>query len=277
MISNLKVCSEDLKKSSVIAVIAGQGNLPNKIIDKLQELKRNYVVVSIEGFGPKEYEIFSIGEIGRILEFLKTSNVSEIVFCGSVKRPSLLSLKLDDVGKQWLRYLGVRAFLGDDALLKGIKKLLANEGLKVISPQNIIETLLSPKGILTDARPTDLDLQDIARGLFVLNTLSKTDIGQSVIVQEGVIIGIEAAEGTNNLIRRCIEFKVSQRGGVLVKTAKLNQDRDLDLPTIGKQTIIEAHKARLVGIAIGAEQSQIIDFEATIKLANKLSLFVLGV
>ncbi|MDR3031082.1 MAG: UDP-2,3-diacylglucosamine diphosphatase LpxI, partial [Holosporales bacterium] len=223
------------------------------------------------------HDSFKIGEVGKILGFIKNSKASKVLFCGGIKRPSLLSLKLDSLGQKWLRYLGLRAFLGDDTFLKGIKKLLENEGLTVVSPQSVLETLLTPCGILTKSRPNDIDLQDIARGMFVLNTLSKTDIGQAVIVQEGIVLGLEAAEGTSALIKRCLGLKISKNGGVLIKTSKLNQDKTMDFPTIGKDTIIEAHMAKLSGLAIGAGQSQIIDFEGTVKLADKYELFIIGV
>lgn len=270
-----QMIANDLE-SSCIAVIAGSGDLPKRVTEKLDALKRPYVVLSVEGFGPVEYESFKLGEFGKALAFLKCHNVAQIVFCGAVKRPSLLSLRLDKTGKKWLKELGVKAFLGDDALLRGIKKILSNEGIELISPQSILQTLLTPKGILTKSKPTERDLEDIARGVFVLNALSKADVGQAVVVQEGIVLGIEAKEGTRELLNRCRDLKLSPKGGVLVKTAKLDQDRSLDLPTIGKNTILEATEAGLSGIAIGGLDSQIIDFDETINLANEHGLFILG-
>ncbi|GHT88795.1 hypothetical protein FACS1894113_2040 [Alphaproteobacteria bacterium] len=266
-----------MNNSATVAVVAGGGDLPLKIIEKLKNLKREHVVVSIDGFGPVEYPSFKIGEIGKILDFIRSSNAAEILFCGNVKRPSFLSLKTDSVGKKWIRSLGVRAFLGDDALLKGVKKLLKIEGLSVLSPQSILDTLLTPSGLLTTQKPTELDLKDIARGLFVLNTLSKTDVGQAVVVQEGLILGIEAAEGTSELISRCKALKIAKFGGVLIKMAKINQESAIDMATIGEKTIGEAVNAGLAGIALGANNSQIIDFEKTIKFANDQKLFVIGI
>lgn len=260
------------------AIIAGAGDLPLRVIDKLYELGDDFLVVSISGFGPTEYTQFEVGNIGEILAFLKEKGATDVIFCGAVKRPSLFSLKLDNVGKRWLKKLSFRAFLGDDALLKGIRSLLAEEGLNVVSPQEILKTLLTPSGLLTIQKPTDMDLKDIARGIFVLNAMSKADVGQAVIVQEGVVLAIEAAEGTAKLIERSAELKLkSEKGGVLVKTSKVGQDQSIDLPTIGPKTIMEAKNSNLSGIAIGADVSQIIDFEETVKLANENEIFIIGV
>lgn len=262
----------------IISIIAGGGDLPLKIIEKLDNLNIDHNVISLYGFGPENYPQFKIGEIGKVLEFIKSKGTTDIIFCGNVKRPSLFSLNLDFVGRKWLKTLGLKAFLGDNTLLKGIKELLKKEGLNVLSPQSILETLLTPKGILTEIVPSDQNLQDIARGIFVLNAMSKADIGQAVIVQEGIVLGIEAAEGTQCLIERCKDLKLTEKkGGVLVKTSKINQEQAIDLPTIGKNTILQAEYARLSGIAIGASQSQIIDYNETIKLANERHIFVIGV
>lgn len=262
---------------SKIAIIAGSGNLPLRVIDKLQETRVSHVVLSIKDHGPSEYESFSIGEIGRMLSFIKDDGASQVVFCGGVKRPSLLSLKMDSVAKKWFRHLGIRAFLGDDALLKGIRRLLEREGLSVLSPHKILSSLLTPKGLLTNFPPSEIDLKDIARGVFVLNTTSKADVGQAVLIQEGLVIGVEAIEGTRALILRCKSLKVNPKGGVLVKMAKMQQDHDLDLPTIGSTTIEESIECGLSGIAIESHNTQIIDFEETINKANNSKVFIIGI
>jgi DUF1009 family protein len=107
--------------------------------------------------------------------------------------------------------------------------------------------------------------------------MSKADVGQSLIVQEGVIIGIEAIEGTQELIKRSKDLKISIKGGVLIKTAKTQQDLEIDLPTIGKDTILAVKEAGLSGIALGAGRSQIIDFNDTVKLADQNGIFIIGV
>ncbi|MDR2458603.1 MAG: UDP-2,3-diacylglucosamine diphosphatase LpxI [Holosporales bacterium] len=264
--------------TDVIAVVAGSGDLPLRIIAKLNTLKKKYVVVSLDGFGPAGYQKFKIGYIGQILDFIRAAGAKSVLFCGGVKRPSLRSLSLDSIGKKWLKQLGVRALLGDNSILSGIMRLLEKEGLSIVSPQSILDTLLSPRGVMTMMQPSETDLQDIARGIFVLNTMSKADVGQAVVVQDGVVLGLEAVEGTKGLLERCMHLKLSSnRGGVLVKLSKIGQEQLVDLPTIGKDTITEAREANLVGIAVGSEQSQILDFEDTVKLANDNGLFMIGV
>ncbi len=255
-----------------IAVIGGNGNLPSRICSQLDSIGLPYELIHLIN-NPR----FEIGQIGKMIDHIHSLGITKVVFCGGVKRPSLLKLKLDALGKKWLKKLGYKAFLGDDALLKGIKKLLKEENLEIISPQSILNTLLTKPGILTTVHPGEQDIMDIARGVFVLKTLSKADVGQAVVVQEGVVIGIEAIEGTRNLIMRAKDFKLTENGGVLVKTSKVGQALDIDLPTIGEQTILECIEAKLNGIALESNKSQIIDFEKTIELANEHNIFIMGI
>ena len=273
----MQLLRNDIQRK-VIAVIAGSGNLPHRIISKLQELQAQFIVVSIAGFGSPEYPQFELGEVGKILEHIKAHAVTDVIFCGAVTRPSIFSLKLDEIGKKWLRKLGIRAFLGDDALLKGIRMLLSNEGLNILKPQEILTTLLTPEGIFANVKPSESDIKDIARGVFVLQAMAKADVGQTVVVQEGVVLAIEAKEGTAEMLHRVSQLKLtSSKGGVMVKTAKINQDEAVDFPTVGTRTIIEANIANIAGIALGAHKTQIIDFAETIELANKKGIFVMGI
>ena len=73
---------------------------------------------------------------------------------------------------------------------------------------------------------------DIAAGIKASQQLGLEDKGQSVLVLNGAIIGYEDQKGTNALIHR-----FAQKGAVLVKTCKPQQDKDLDLPTIGLGTL----------------------------------------
>ena len=107
--------------------------------------------------------------------------------------------------------------------------------------------------------------------------LGRLDIGQSAIVEDGIVLGLEAAEGTDKLIKRCKSYKKKPKGGVLVKTCKPQQDKDLDLPTIGPDTVELCAEAGLNGIALHAHHSLLLDIEKVKDLANKHKLFVSGI
>jgi hypothetical protein len=124
--------------------------------------------------------------------------------------------------------------------------------------------------------PDDQAQQDIARGLSVVKALGEADVGQAVIVQQGIVLGVEASEGTDALIARCAALKREGPGGVLVKLAKPQQDDRFDLPTIGPETIAAAAKTGLSGIAIEAGRSLVIDRDKVRQLADEAGIFVVG-
>lgn len=265
-----------------LALIAGNGNLPLEIIRSCQ--KRNTYLIVI-GFESQihlnemnvPYAQFSIGSIGKILAHLKKHNIKQIVFAGNIKRPSLKELQVDWVGAKWLQKLSLKAMKGDDALLSGIIKLLEKEGFEILKPSDFLDNLMMPTGTLTTTSPTPEDYLDIERGVHILKALSPLDVGQSVIIQQGLVLGIEAIEGTKALIERCGLLKRQGPGGVLVKMAKVGQNKKIDLPTIGPETIQDLKKASLVGIAAESNVTQIVDYEQTVKLANDLGIFIVEV
>ena len=262
-----------------LALIAGSGNLPLQIIQSCVNKGKPLLVIGFEGQTTLEknaYTEFSLGAIGKILEHLKTNNIQEIVFAGGIRRPAWSELDLDWVGMKWFKTLGFKALKGDNDLLSGILDLLKQEGFNIIKPGDLLDNLMSTTGILTTTSPSESALADIERGLVILNSLSSADVGQAVIVQQGLVLGIEAIEGTAALIDRCSALKRSG-GGVLVKIAKTGQSQDVDLPTIGPDTIRQIKAAGFAGIALGARNTQIIDYDETIRLANEYNLFIVGV
>ena len=262
---------------SSIGIIAGSGNLFSLVLEEAISKQLHPVIVSFNESSPPPNSTHlqtSIGKIGEILEFFKHNKVESLIFAGKIQRPSLTSLGFDATGIKWMQKLGIKAFAGDDALLKGITELLREEGFQIIGPRDFLPNLVLKPGVYTETQPNEIDEKDIERGQAVLNTLSNADVGQACVVHEGLVLGIEAIEGTQNLIERCANFKRTPVGGVLIKTAKKNQSTLVDLPTIGTETITSIQNCKLNGIAISAHTTQVLNFKKVISLCNLHKLFL---
>src|SRR5215471_10287196 len=117
----------------------------------------------------------------------------------------------------------------------------------------------------------------------LLNASSPFDVGQAVVVADAHVLAIEAAEGTDRMLARIAELRQSGRiaassgRGVLVKAAKRGQDRRLDLPSIGPQTVEGAARAGLAGIAVVAGSTIVAEPERIGATADRERLFVFGV
>ena len=172
---------------------------------------------------------------------------------------------------------------GDDHLLTGVAAIFEEHGFQLLGAHAVAPEILMPEGALGRERPTAHDLADIAKGLALLNASSPFDVGQAVVVADARVLAIEAAEGTDRMLTRIAELRQSgcisaaAGRGVLVKAAKRDQDRRVDLPSIGPQTVEGAARAGLAGIAVVAGSTIVAEPERIGTIADRAGLFVLGV
>lgn len=264
-----------------LAILAGGGVLPRRLAEAAQGMGRPVFVLAFNGqTEPKTIEGFEhhwvrLGAAGEAIDTLKKNNVEELVMAGHIRRPSIAELMPDWRAAKLFAKAGLAA-AGDDGLLTAVRRELEGEGFRLIGAQDILTGLLTPAGTLGQHVPDTEAERDINRGIGVLRALAPQDVGQAAVVQQGLVLGIEAAEGTAALIRRAGELRREGAGGVLVKLAKPQQDKLLDLPTIGVDTIQQAKEAGLRGIALEAGRSLLLDRAETVAKADAAGLFLIG-
>lgn len=266
-----------------LGIVAGGGTLPARIIASCRATGRDFFVIAFSGQTDQEtvrdapHAWVKLGAVGDSLAALRKEGVEELVFAGPVKRPSLNHFNLDMSALKMLAKIGPRAFFGDDGLLAGIVRELEHEGFRVLGVNDVLGGLAMPRGPCGRHRPDEMAQADIARGVAVARALGALDVGQAVVVQNGVVLGVEAIEGTDELLTRCGALRRDGAGGVLVKLAKPGQERRVDLPTIGIETIARAAEAGLRGIAAEAGGTLIVDKDAVVAAADAAGLFVVGI
>jgi hypothetical protein len=264
-----------------LGIVAGSGDLPRRLIATCRSAGRPCFLLAFEGQTDREtaegvpHRWTRLGAVQEALDALREAGVVEIVLAGRMKRPSLSSLSADVKGAAMLARIGLRAF-GDDSLLRAIKAELEREGFRIVGPDSVLESLISESGPFGRHAPNEPALADIARGIAVARALGTVDVGQAVVVQQGIVLGVEAVEGTDALLARVRDLRRDGTGGVLVKLAKPGQDRAMDLPTIGPTTVRLAQAAGLVGIAVEAGGTLIVDRPELVRLADEFGLFVVG-
>jgi DUF1009 family protein len=265
-----------------LGIIAGGGPLPARVAAAAAAANRPVYLVALDGYAdttliaPYPHASARLGAAGHILRLLRDARCQDIVLVGPVKRPSLLHLRPDAEGARLLARIGRAAFAGDDGFLAAIVKILGEEGFRVVGAHEILTEALGPKGLLTRAHPDAAALEDIARAIPVLRALGAVDVGQGCVVQQGIVLAVEAIEGTDAMLARAATLARPGPGGVLVKMVKPGQDRRADLPTIGPRTIDAAHEAGLRGVAFEAGGTLFTDRTACIEQADQAGLFLLG-
>jgi DUF1009 family protein len=274
--------------SRKLGIIAGSGNLPLKIAKNAKNEGRDVFIVGIKGFAEDsliaafEGKICSIGEVGKQISALKAAKVDDVCFAGVVKRPDFKSLKLDTKGMLLLPKVISAASKGDDALLTLLVGIIENEGFRVVGAEQVSGDLLSNTGPFGSVQPTEEDLKDLKKAANIASEIGRLDIGQGAVVCRGLVLAVEAQEGTDEMLERCASLPENLRGstelpsGVLVKIPKPGQERRIDLPTVGMQTLQNVKAANLAGVGIEAEGALILDRDAIIEFADQNDIWVFG-
>jgi UDP-2,3-diacylglucosamine hydrolase len=269
-------------KTPKLGIVAGGGGLPRRVVDACLASGREIFVLALEGAAePATVEGVAhawcrLGAAARGLALLRENNVTELVLAGGVRRPSLAALRPDWRAAKLFARIGYRA-LGDDGLLSAIVAEFEREGFRVIGADQLLAAGLAPEGVLGSLRPDMQALADIEHGQRIARALGALDIGQAVVVQQGLVLGVEAIEGTDMLLRRCAELRREGPGGVLVKVEKPGQEQRADRPTIGPRTVSLAAEAGLRGIAVEAGATILVDRDEAVGAADRAGLFVVGI
>lgn len=268
-----------------LGIIAGGGALPLRIASACIARGEDFFVIRIQGAAGDELADFpgsdcGIAEIGKMQRLLKENNCDAAVFAGIVQRPDFTALKPDWRGAALLPKVLAAAGKGDGALLKVMVDAFEGEGFTIIGADEAANSLAAPAGALGVHSPSRNDLNDMRKAANVVAALGNFDVGQGAIVANGLVLAIEAAEGTDAMLERCAallkDMPPESPSGVMVKRPKPDQELRVDLPTIGPVTVRRARDAGLAGIAVEAEKALIIDQEETIRLADEAGLFIYG-
>ncbi len=267
-----------------IGIIAGGGELPRNLIDACKKNNQDFHVIAFKGQTDKETtqgisdkcDWLRLGAIGKAIDILKNQNCKELVMGGTIRRPGIGSLLPDVRTAKFFLKTGAMA-LGDDGLLSAIVKTLEeDDGFRIIGVHNVLPELLAPMGVLGDVSPSDKNMDDISTAIHAALDLGRKDLGQGAVVSNGKIIALEEKDGTDAMLLRIEKMEIAD-GGVLVKVVKPGQERRVDLPTIGVDTVMAVASAKLSGIGIEAGGAIIVEREKVINAANDAGIFIIGI
>ncbi|WP_174300493.1 LpxI family protein [Caulobacter sp. S45] len=271
-----------------LGLVAGGGDLPVALAEACTAAGRPLFVLRLRGFADPAAlarfpgEEVGIAELGRIFALLREAGCGAVCLAGQVKRPDFSALKPDLRGLRSLPAAIAAARKGDDALLRFLVAEFEGEGFTVEGADQVHAGLTLPPGLLGRHAPGPEHQADLAQALAAARTVGALDIGQAVVVAGGVMLAVEAQEGTDAMLARCAALPATLRGtadarcGVLVKWPKPIQERRVDLPTLGPATVEGAAAAGLAGIAAEAGGLLVLQREAVVALADRLGLFVVG-
>ena len=270
-----------------LGLIAGGGGLPQAVAQRCEAEGRELYVVRLEGFADPHLarwpgDDFGMAQIGAILKALKKNGCGAVCLAGIVNRPDFKALKPDFKGATLLPGIVAAAAKGDDALLRKILSVFEAEGFAVEGADDILGGETLPAGALGRIVPTPEQLADLHKALLVAEKSGELDIGQGAVVCDGLVLAVEAQEGTDAMLARVAGLPADLRGspaalkGALGKAPKPIQDLRVDMPVIGARTVELAAQAGLAGVGGVAGRLILIDRPAVVAAADRLGLFVWG-
>jgi DUF1009 family protein len=270
-----------------LGLIAGGGALPIGLAHHCRAAGRPLFVIRLKGFAAPDLADFpgadiGLAELGKGIRALRNAGCESVCFAGAVSRPDFRALKPDLRGLAALPGAMAAARHGDDRLLSFLLGEFEKEGFVVEGAHQVTAELALGEGPLGRLAPASADALDIAKAMSAARTIGAIDAGQAAVCCEGLILALEAQEGTDAMLARVAGLPAAIRGsperrrGVLAKACKPGQETRVDLPTIGPKTIRGAAACGLVGIVGEAGRILVLEREAVAALADDLGVFVLG-
>jgi UDP-2,3-diacylglucosamine hydrolase len=265
-----------------LGLIAGNGKFPFLVLDAARAQGYEVVVAAIkeEAFpdivsrGAAAVHWLSLGELSKLIDTFKEEGVHRAIMAGQVKHKQIFS----SIRPDWrlAKLLLSLATRNSDALLGGVAKILADEGITLESSTWLLEPLLVKPGVVTDRPPTEQERKNIDYGRAVARNLAQHDVGQTVVIAESACVAVEAMEGTDATIERAGQIMRSlhddastlSRGLTVVKIAKPNQDMRFDVPVIGLKTIEVMRAAGATCLALDAGKCLLLDGSKIVDAAN---------
>jgi DUF1009 family protein len=274
-------------QTGALGVIAGSGALPRLIAEGQAEAGAPYLVISFIGgrqdwMAGHPHAEAAFEKPARLFRTLRDGGCDRVVFAGAMTRPSLAPWKYDLKAWSYLRRVPALLRKGDDAMLTGLAQIFEEEGFQLVGAQEFLGAHLAPEGVLGSCAPTARDKADAEKAGRIAEALGAVDVGQAVVVGDGLCLGVEAIEGTDALLDRVASLpksrrpKVSGPVGVLWKAPKRGQDRRMDLPAIGVETVRRAAEARLSAIVVEAGGVFILDLAEAVAEADRRRVAIWG-
>ena len=260
----------------MLALICGQGALPGLIVRNSSHAP---VIAALEQFEPEGLDAditFRLETLGTFLNLLGARGVAQVCFAGAIRRPKIDPERIDAATQPLVAKIAAALAGGDDAALRSVIDIFEEAGFEVVGFTQLVPALLPSVGVLSICQPEPQYRADVARAQQVVEGLSPLDMGQGCVVASGHILAVEAFGGTQWMLSSLSELRPADwpEGGVLYKAPKAGQERRVDLPAIGLETMAQAARAGLAGVAILHGEVVALDLPDVITEADRLGLFL---
>ena len=263
-----------------LLVVAGAGNYPRFVIAGARRAGVEQVdVLSIKGscdratrkLADNVYP-FALGEAARATKWAGTMGYDGAVMAGQANPLSLFRSRFEPEVKAWLAELPTK---NAHTLFGKVIAEFESHGTRILPASSYMDEHLPGEGALTERGLTELEASDIRRGVEVAGDVGRHDVGQTVMVKSGMVLAVEAFEGTNAAIRR--GGRLGGKGGVVFKAAREGHDMRFDIPVVGLKTLKVMKRAGATALGFQAGRLILLDREDVVAFANRHGIAVVGI
>jgi DUF1009 family protein len=257
-------------------MIAGNGRFPVLALEAARKAGFEVVAIGIKEEASPEIERLavnchwiSLGALSRLIEICKQEGISQVMMCGQVRHAKIFSSIVPD----WrlAKLLFSLDTKNTDALIGGVQKVLADEGITLADSTLLLKDLLAEEGVLTRRKPSAEETRDLDYGRRIAAALSSVDIGQSVAIADKACVAVEAMEGTDAMLRRAASL-VEGKPLRLVKASGRRRHLLFDVPVVGPQTVDVMRETGTTAMAMDAGRTLLLDREDLLARANQAGI-----
>jgi DUF1009 family protein len=262
-------------------LIAGNGRFPVLALETARALGHEVIAIGIQEEASNEIEPLaaktywiSLGQLSRLIDILKDEGIQEVIMAGQVKHAKIFSAIRPD----WrlAKLLFSLREKNTDALIGGVAKILADEGIELADSTRLLKPLLAGEGVLTVRKPDHDEARDVDYGRRVANALAGVDIGQSVAIAARACVAVEAMEGTDAMLRRAASL-AEGKPLRLIKVARRRKHLLFDVPVAGLTTIDVMKETNTTVLAVDANRTLLLDKEELLERANSAGISIVGI
>ncbi len=262
-----------------LGLVAGYGAFPLELAASLKRQGVELHTVAAREETSPDIERYSastcwlhVGKLGGMIRAFQSVGVRSVIFAGKVRKLHLFRNFRPDLTA--IRTLARLPDRKDDTLMLAIVEELARAGIEVLAQTQFAGDLLAGEGLLFGPKPSRTAFKDMDFGYIQARGIAALDIGQTVVVQDGAVLAVEAIEGTDEAIAR--GGGLGSGKACVVKVAKPQQDLRFDVPAIGAGTIEVMHAAGCHTLAVEAGKTLILERERVADLARRHDISVFG-
>ena len=261
-----------------LAIISGSGELP-LIIKNLYKKATFITFNNSNTIDENKVVNCEFEKLGFLFDSLKQNEIRRVVMAGAMARPQFDNSKMDEYTQNLLPKLNAKLVQGDNELLSFLAEEFENKGYQIVGASEIISDVTVTPGFVCGSS-YEFFSRDISRADRLLKALGPEDIGQGVVVENGLVLGIETLQGTNELLsfvkQTASHLRINGMGGIFVKRPKADQDLRFDMPVVGPKTVELACKAGLCGLVISPGSVMLLERQTCIEIAEANNFFILA-